>query len=252
MLKALLVDDEVAAIRSLELLLSQFCKDVEVIGTAHSGDEALVFIQNNKPDLIFLDIEMPRGSGFDFIEKCTDRDFEIIFITAYDNYALKAFKYSAIDYILKPIDIDELISSVEKVTQLRKANYNSKNKYFALFENLKSIIPNKMVVRVSKNFEYIDLTEVQYFETKELKALVHFVNGTILQIDDGLETIEKQLEEKNFFRIHSKYLVNSDQIKKITKGNTPSIEIINGIELPLDPSAKDSLIQRISSINNNK
>lgn len=249
MLKALLVDDEVAAIRSLELLLSQFCKEVEVIGTANSGDDALSLVIRHKPDLIFLDIEMPRGSGFDFIEKCPDRDFEIIFITAYDNYALKAFRYSAIDYILKPIDIDELVKAVDKVAQLRRANINSKNKYYALFENLKAIIPNKMVVKVNQNFEYIDLPEVLYFESSNDKITVHFLNQRIQYIDDNLNAIDKQLDDKNFFKTHNNYIVNVEHIKRIPKGNQQYIELVNGQEIPMNPGVKESLIQHISSLN---
>jgi len=249
MLKALLVDDEVAAIRSLELLLSQFCKEVEVIGTANSGDDALTIVLKNKPDIIFLDIEMPRGSGFDFIEKCTDRDFEVIFITAYDNYALKAFKYSAIDYILKPIDIDELVKAVEKVARLRRANINSKNKYYALFENLKTIIPTKMVVKADNNFEYIDLPDVLYFESLNGRIVVNFLNSKITYIDDNIDDIENKLCEKHFFRIHKNFLVNMDQIKRITKGNIHVIELNNGKELPINQDIKDSLIQQISNLN---
>jgi len=155
MLKALLVDDEIASVRSLEIILSQFCKQVEVVGVARSVDEALVLAAKLKPDLIFLDIEMPNGTGFDFIEKCNSCNFEIVFITAHDNYAVKAFKYSAIDYILKPIEIDELVKAVEKVVEIKKTSFDSRNKYNALFENLKEIIPQKLVVAVNDKYEYI-------------------------------------------------------------------------------------------------
>lgn len=249
MLKALLVDDEIAALRTLELLLSQFCKDIEVVGTASSSEEAVQKVTQSKPDLVFLDIEMPKGTGFDFIEKCPVRDFDIIFVTAYDNYALKAFRYSAIDYLLKPIDIDELVKAVEKVSKLRKAKIDTRNKYNALLENLKTIIPNKMVVRVEKGFEYIDISSITYFEFQNNALKVHFTNGKEMQLIESLEDIQDELDEKNFFRIHPNYFVNINSIKRIPKMGVNNIEMANGILLPIIPDVKDSLIRCLTDLN---
>jgi two-component system, LytTR family, response regulator len=249
MLKALLVDDEIASIRSLEILLSQFCKQVEVVGSARSVDDALIQTAKLKPDLIFLDIEMPSGTGFDFLEKCTNQNFEVVFITAHNSYAVKAFKYSAIDYILKPIEIDELVRAVEKVTEIRKTNFDSRNKYNVLFDNLKEIIPQKLVVFSGGQCEYIDLREVLFFEQADGSIVVRLENEKSLKIDEAFSSIEEQLLERGFFRIHHCYMVNTQKVRKIIKIGNGNVELVNGVILPLNPLKKDELILRLSERN---
>jgi len=249
MLKALLVDDEIASIRSLEILLSQFCKQVEVVGTARSVEEALALTVKLKPNLIFLDIEMPSGTGFDFLERSACCNFEIIFITAHDNYAVKAFKYSAIDYILKPIEIDELVKAVEKVAGLNKSNLDNRNKYNALFENIKEIIPQKLVVVINGKYDYIDLRDVLYFEFNGGAIIVHFEDGLNQKVDDLFSSIEEQLLDRDFYRIHQGYMVNTVKVKKIIKASGSSVELVNGIQLPLNPMKRDEFILKLSEMN---
>lgn len=133
MLKAIIIDDELAALRTLELLLNSYCPDVHLVGKGQSVDDGIELINKHNPDLIFLDIEMPQANGFELLEKLPTLDFEVIFITAYNQFAVKAFKYSAIDYILKPIDIEELVKAVEKVTEIRKTKISPRERYKALF-----------------------------------------------------------------------------------------------------------------------
>lgn len=250
MLRALLVDDEIASIRSLEILLSQFCKQVEVVGTARSVEDALSQTMKLKPDLIFLDIEMPSGTGFDFLEKSSCCNFEIIFITAHNNYAVKAFKYSAIDYILKPIEIDELVKAVEKVAELKQTNFDNRNKYNILFDNIREIIPQKLVVTIAGKYDYIDLRDVLYFELINNKIYVHLDDDIVRSIDDSLSSIEESLFDRDFYRIHPSYIVNTQKVKKIIKANNGNIELVNGSELPLNPLKKDEFIVKLSGINN--
>lgn len=249
MLRALIVDDEIASIRSLEILLSQFCKQVEVVGTARSVDEALSQSVKLKPDLVFLDVEMPSGTGFDFLERSIVCNFEIIFITAHNNYAVQAFKYSAIDYILKPIEIDDLIKAVEKVVEVKKTNLDSRNKYNALFDNLREIIPQKLVVIIKGQYEYIDLRDVVYFGLQGRAVEVHLENGLIFNIDDSFNSIESQLFERGFYRIHQDYMLNTLKVKKILKGSNGIVELVNGIQLPLSALKRDEFINKISEIN---
>lgn len=251
MLRALIVDDEIASIKSLEILLKQFCKQVEVVGVARSVDEALAATIKFKPNLIFLDIEMPSGTGFDFLEKSICCNFEIVFVTAHNNYAVQAFKYSAVDYLLKPVEISELIKAVEKVEEALKANINSRNKYNVLFENLKELIPQKLVVLIDGKYEYIDLREVLYLDLISAKLKVHMDDGSEIVIDDQLVAIESQLYERGFFRIHKDYLLNSFKAKKILKSNSNYVELINGTQLPLNPLKRDELIAKISELNIN-
>ncbi|NVO09839.1 MAG: response regulator transcription factor [Bacteroidales bacterium] len=245
MLKALLVDDEIASIRSLQILLNQFCPQVEVIGIARSVDEALEQVVKLKPELIFLDIEMPNGTGFDFLERCTNCNFDIIFITAHNNYAIRAFKYSAIDYILKPIEIDELTKAVEKVYELKKNNFNSQNKYSALFDNLKEIIPQKLVVAANGEYVYVDLREVLFFEVSDEKVLIHLENGSKLRVDETINAMEESLIERDFYRVNHNILVNIQKVQKIIKTGNGSVILVDGTLLTLNPLKKDDLITRL-------
>jgi len=249
MLRALLVDDEIASIKSLGILLEKFCPQVEIVGTARSVEEALLKVSKFKPELIFLDIEMPSGTGFDFLEKCTTCNFEIVFITAHDNYAVKAFKYSAIDYILKPIEIDELIKAVEKVVDIQKTNFDSRHKYNALFENLKEIIPQKLVVVTNGQYAYVDLREVLYFELVEDSLVLKMEDGRILKIDESLRNIEEQLLDRDFYRIHHSYFVNIQKVRKIVKAGNGCVELVNGMNLPLNVLKKEELILLLSERN---
>lgn len=247
MLKALLVDDEIASIKSLEILLSRFCPDVSIVGVARSVEEALVLTTKLKPELIFLDIEMPSGTGFDFLERCNACNFEIVFITAHDNYAVKAFKYSAIDYILKPIEIEELVKAVKKVLEIRRTNVDSRNKYNALFENLKEIIPQKLVVTAKGQYTYVDLRDVLYFEQYEGSVVVRMDDESNLRIEETLNTIEEQLIDRAFYRVHHNFIVNTQKVRKVIK--TGSVELANGLLLPLNPLKKDDLIIALSERN---
>ncbi|MHC1702384.1 MAG: LytR/AlgR family response regulator transcription factor [Tenuifilaceae bacterium] len=249
MLKALLIDDELASTRSLEILLSQFCKEVEVVGTARSAEEGLLSVSKLTPDVVFLDIEMPGGTGFDFLEKCQELNFEVVFITAHDSYAVKAFKYSAIDFILKPIEIDELIKAVDKVLELKKRNYDNRNKYNALFENLKTIIPNKLVVTVNGKYEYIDLRSVIFFENSNDNTLVKFSSKHSIFINESLDSLEEQLDEKNFYQINQTQMVNLEMVKKVEKTNYGIVVLNNDDILTLDSSRKEGLISRLMKLN---
>lgn len=251
MLRALIVDDEIASIKSLEILLKQFCKQVEVVGIARSVDEALASTIKFKPNLIFLDIEMPSSTGFDFLEKSICCNFEIVFVTAHNNYAVQAFKYSAVDYLLKPVEISELIKAVEKVEEALKANINSRTKYNVLFENLKELIPQKLVVVIDSKCEYIDLRHVLYLDLSSSKLKVHMDDGSEIIIDDQLVAIESQLYDRGFFRIHKDFLLNSIKAKKILKANSNYVELNNGTQLPLNPLKRDELIAKISELNIN-
>lgn len=249
MLRALIVDDEIASIKSLEILLNKFCKQVEVIGKAQSINEALEIVIKFKPDIVFLDIEMPSGTGFDFLERCPEISFDVIFITAYNNYAVKAFKYSAIDYILKPIEIDELVSAVEKISNHKKKEINNSNKYNALFENLKELIPQKLVVISNGKYEYIDLRSVVFLEQKQNSIILHQENKQTLEVDEPIESIEEQLIERHFFRIQQNCMINIQKVCKILKQNGYCIELTNGILLPVTNSKRDELVQKLSDIN---
>lgn len=250
MLKALIVDDEIASVRTLELLLSQFAKDVEVVDVARSASDALTKVDLIHPDIVFLDIEMPGGSGFDFLEQCNNRTFDVIFITAFEYYAVKAFKYSAIDYLLKPIEIEELESALIKVSNRRYSNFDGKNRYFALFENLKSILPSKLVVTIKNRSEYVDLKDIAYFQSNTNGSKVVKLNGESIDIDNKLSNLEEILDSKFFARINEKQLVNLKLVKKI--GRNGKLDMDKGLVLDVANEYLGYLVEQLEELVNSK
>ncbi len=250
MLKALIVDDEIASVRTLELLLSQFAKDVEVVDVARSASDALAKVDLIHPDIVFLDIEMPGGSGFDFLEQCNNRTFDVIFITAFEYYAVKAFKYSAIDYLLKPIEIEELESALTKVSNRRYSNFDGKNRYFALFENLKSILPSKLVVTIKNRSEYVDLKDIAYFQSNTNGSKVVKLDGEFIDIDNKLSNLEEILDSKFFARINDKQLVNLKLVKKI--GRNGKLDMDKGLVLEVANEYLGYLVEQLEELVNSK
>ena len=241
MLKALIVDDEIASFRTLEVLVGQFISNVQIVDIARSAAEALDKVERISPDLVFLDIEMPGGDGFDFLERCAARKFEVIFITAYNRYAIRAFRYSAIDYLLKPIDVDELRAAVERAIKRRYANFDGHNKYYALFENLRSVIPSKLVVTANQVCEYINLNDVCFLEDDDKMTRITFTGGNTMRVENQLSYFEEILGDRHFYRINSQQLVNMDHIRRIFNRTSDNLELDNGTLLAVDVGLKAGL-----------
>lgn len=249
MLKALIVDDELAAVGSLELMINKYVSDITVIGIARSVTEALKKVEYIAPDIVFLDIEMPGGTGFDFLERCSDRKFEVIFTTAYEVYALRAFRYSAVDYLLKPFGVDELIKAVEKVSNRIVTSFDSRKMYSALFENIKSILPQKLVVKIQNHSEFIDLSQISYFEMQGKGTRVYSDDGSFIHIDNDLIDLIEILDRKKFFKINDKQAVNTAKVKRVGK---LAVDLANGESLPLRPLLRKELIEYVENVNSIK
>lgn len=249
MLRAILVDDEVAAIRSLELLLSQVCSDVEVVAVARSGEEALDVVKHFNPDVVFLDIEMPKGSGFDFLQSYPDRTFDVIFITAYNQYAIKAFRFSAVDYILKPIDIDELERAVGKVRENRKAKMSSRARYYALFENLKSVIPYKLALpNLKGGLIYIDVREVVCFASVADATSIISVSDSEVRTTKTITELEQLIDDRYFFRVSHDTLINLRMVKEFQK-NKGVVLLEGNYTIPVPPDRRDMFVEHLLMCN---
>jgi two-component system LytT family response regulator len=252
MLKAIIVDDETAALRSIELLLQAYCPNVSLVAKGQSVKEGLELIKKHNPDIVFLDIEMPQGNGFELLEQAPDLNFEVIFITAYNQYAIKAFKYSAIDYILKPIDVDELVKAVDKVTEIRKSKVNPRERYAALFQNIKEIIPRKLVLPSKDGFIYIDLNSVTYVvEEKDHIKFFQQENSTT-ECPDVKLNIEEMLEEKGFLAIGNGMHVNLNKVVKIDKSGKGKIILEGGNSIEFATYNKEDFIDKLTAFNAKK
>lgn len=249
MLKAILVDDEIAAIRSLELLLKECCPDVQIIGTARSGNEALKLLTKENPDVVFLDIEMPHGSGFDLLENLTSFNFEIVFVTAYNQYAVKAFKYSAVDYILKPIDIDELVRAVDKVKVLRSSKVKTRARYTALFENLKGMLPNKLVIPQGTRFQTVNLDHVIMTIVKQNSFTFAMEDNKVVSCSTCNDNLSEMLVERGFLQVSSDSFINLSKVIKFDKTGKGFITLKNGKTVALELISKDDFIAQLTKFN---
>ena len=217
MLKAVIVDDELDAIESVKLILEENFSNIEIVGTAQSVVEASRVIAITKPNIVFLDIEMPDGTGFDVLEVIPERDFNVIFITAYNQYAIKAFKYSAIDYILKPIDIEEFINAVSKLEANNIAIPKVEEKINVLLENINGKKPEKIALSTSESIEFVKIMDIIQIEAEGSYSTLKFKDQTELVVSRNLGEFESLLEDHPFYRPHQSHLINLLHVKKITR-----------------------------------
>lgn len=215
MYKAVIVDDELDAIESIKLILSENFDSIEVVGTAQSVEDARRTILTTDPDIVFLDIEMPGGSGFEVLEGIPQRNFSVIFVTAYNQYAIKAFKYSAVDYILKPIDIDEFVNAVSKVKHQNNNKVN--DKINLLLENIKSSKPDKIALSTSESIEFVRIAEIVQIQAEGSYSTLKLLDQTELVVSKNLGEFESLLEDHLFYRPHQSHLINLLHVRKVTR-----------------------------------
>lgn len=245
MIRAVIIDDEKLARDVIANYLGEFCPDVEVVAQASSVKTALAAIQNTSPDLVFLDIEMPDGNGFDLLNMFEKIDFRIIFITAYSEYAIRAFRFSALDYLLKPVKIDEIIDAVARVRSAESRSMSTEI-INSLLSNLKSssarqstlIIPNLKGFEVLKVNDIIMCQADGYCTNFLLAGNRKVVSSKNLKHFDGL------LEDQNFMRVHHSYMVNLDHVSGYTRQG--EILLSDGLKAYLGDSYKAEFVKRFT------
>lgn len=211
MIKAIIIDDEASARKSLELAITDFCPQVSIIGIADDSLKGLKMIQQKNPDLVFLDVEMPHMTGVELIQSFKQRNFEVIFTTAYEQYALNAIKHNAIDYLLKPINVIELINSVKKVED----KLTTKQTPTLQEENtLKEALSDKIAVSTVGGTEYLSIKEIIMVEADGSYTKIHSVGNKTKTTSKSLKEWENLLTDPIFFRIHKSYIVNLSYISK--------------------------------------
>lgn len=246
-MKVLIVDDEHNARENLKILLERHVPSVTVKGMAGSVKEALVEVERLKPDIVFLDIEMPNENGFAFLEKVPELNFDVVFVTAYDHYALKAFKFSAVDYLLKPVDIDELKSAVERITNKRKSNSNNVK---VLMENKgqPGIANKKIVLSLSDQFLFVELKDIIRLEAEDYYTWFYFCNRERVLISRNLGEYEDLLAEQDFFRVHKSHLINLNHIHKVLKADGGIVVMSDSSQVPISKVKKNDFLKRISIV----
>ncbi len=243
MKRAIIIDDEENSRETLASFVGKYCPDLQVIAQADGVATGIEAIRTHKPDMIFLDIEMDDGLGFDILKSVPDMRFDVIFVTAYNQYATLAFRYSAVDYLLKPINPEELIQAVHKLSDNGRIDA-IEMKLEALFANKTTL--NKIAFPSMNGVRLEDTKNILYCESDNSYTVVHLINKEQLIVSKTLKDYDELLSENGFFRIHQKYLVNLNFIANYTKSDGGFVTLTNGKNLTVSRRRKDELISIIS------
>ena len=241
-MNAVIIDDEKDSRQILANYLVKYCPDVTVCGFGESVSSGLEVIQKYRPDIVFLDIEMPYGNGFDLLDKVDNLAFETVFVTAFDNFAIQALNQSAAYYLLKPIDIDELVKAVEKIKHERKAvNYTQHSRI--LLENIKAGAQQKIMLPTLEGFEIVTIQTILYCEAVDNFTRFYFESGTPLLICRTLKYFEEILKEHRFLRIHRSYLINPQYVIRYAKGRGGFVTMKNNQELEVSANKREEFLK---------
>ncbi len=241
-IKTLIVDDEEVSRQTLINFIGKYTPNIEIIGEAENIQQAQKMIEKENPQLVFLDVEMPFGNAFDLLENLEKINFQTVFVTAYSHYALKAINFSACYYILKPIDIDELILAVNKVSEnLLDKNFQLQTE--VLLQNIKSEnINHRLVLPVLDGFEVVKTSEIIMCKADGNYTEFYFKNGSKKVVSKNLKFFDALLDSKKFLRIHKSYLVNLNEITAYHKGKGGVVSMSNGQEVEVSPNKKKELL----------
>ncbi|HEY4965172.1 MAG TPA: LytTR family DNA-binding domain-containing protein [Puia sp.] len=244
-LKAILIDDELSSLQNLQYKILEYCPSVKVVAQTQNPEEAVRLIQQFKPDVIFLDIEMPRMSGFKMLEQIPEIDFEVIFITAYNHYAINAIRISAFDYLVKPVSIEELQLTVERLglSTVKK----NREKAELLKKNLSSPKSQEDNIALPANdgLEFIQIKQIIRIESSSNYSKVVLQNGQQLLVTRQLKDFEELLQEYRFYRVHHSHLINLNYIAKYIRGDGGQITMRNGDVIDVSRRKKEVFLKLI-------
>lgn len=245
MIKAIIVDDEPRNIRILKKLLEEFCPEVIIGGEAESAEAAINLIRTSHPDIVFLDIEMPFGNAFDLLDKLMPVNFQVIFVTAFDNYALKAFRYYALDYLLKPVDIEELKAAVKKAVDRVK----EKNMSQALDVFIQTMKPTKNSLQkiglpTNDGLIFTNIEDIVRCEASGSYTIIYLQDKQKFIVSKSLKEYEDLLPEDNFCRIHHSHIVNLAYVKKYFKGRGGYIEMNDSTTIEVATRKRDEFLAK--------
>lgn len=246
MIKAILIDDEVHCLDTLNMLIADYCPEVEVIEQCVSAKKGLLAIENYKPDIVFLDIEMPLMNGFELLEQFKEIPFSVIFTTSYDQYAIKAIRFSALDYLLKPVDPKELVIAVGKASTQKKLP--TAEQFNMLIDQIRNRQTGflKIAVPTSQGFELIPADQIIRLEADDNYTHLYLKNKSKITACRSLKEMEEQLHEFDFFlRVHHSYLVNLNEINKYIKGEGGYLVMADGSTVDVSRSRKEMLLKKL-------
>jgi two-component system LytT family response regulator len=245
-MKVIIVEDEISCQQYLEQILLDNFVDIEIVDIIDNVPDSIKRLEELKPDLVFLDVEIKMGSGFDILASIKERSFEVIFTTAFNTFAVDAFRYSAVDYLLKPLQVNLVIEAVNKVKN-RILNTHSPDLIDQLLLRLQSSSPqkNRLIIYTTEGMEFVEIPTIMFAEAKGNYTDIWLSNGTKITASKKLKEIEESLPAQSFFRVHHSYIVNLNFIKKYHKGRSGHLFLLNGKDIPVAESRKDDFLERL-------
>lgn len=255
-LRAIVVDDEELARKNLIMMLETYCPEIDVIGEAGNKEDAKSLIESSKPDVIFLDIRMPSGSeGFELLDELKERNFLVVFVTAFKDYAIKAFQANAAHYLLKPIDDEDLRVAVDKLIATRETFTNNPSNYETYFTSLKNLADrllknqasNRIAISHSKGVKIIEDDDITHIEASGNCSMIYFQDGSRYLDTRTLKVYEEILNNEKFYRIHKSYIINMTCIKDYISENGHIIALKNGVQLPVARNRVSAFLKTIKN-----
>ncbi len=246
MIQAIIIDDEKKCISLLQQLLQKSFPEVQVVATATNPEEGIRLIRQHEPSLLFTDIEMPNKNGFQVVEATRDVPYDVIFTTAYQQYAINAIRFAALDYLLKPIETDELAGAIGRY-KTRHKNDHQQQQFDLLFTNLKNITQpfNKLSIATTEGIIFINTSDIVYIEAAGSYTKLFLKNADVLVTSKNLKEFEEMLLHQTFFRIHHSYIINTNEIKRYIKGDGGTVIMTTSAELPVSKRRKEEFISRL-------
>jgi two-component system LytT family response regulator len=247
MITAVIIDDEKKCVSLLKHLIENHCADIKVVAEAGDALQGLGVIQMFKPDIVFLDIEMPGKSGFELLSALPEINFDIIFTTAYNQYAIKAIRFSALDYLLKPVDPDELKNAVARLYKKHHKNEQRAN-IDLLVNNIRSPQPNfsRITLSTQDGLVILHVNEIVYCEASGTYTIFYLKTKEKIMVSKTLKEYEELLKDHHFFRVHNSYLINLDEVKKYIKGDGGSVIMSNGDEVFVSKRRKEDFLSSLN------
>jgi two-component system LytT family response regulator len=245
MVTAIIVDDEPYSCESLATLLERYCPDIKLLDICYSGADALKAIKEQTPTLLFLDIEMPGMNGFEMLQHLPAINFSIIFTTSYDQYAIKAIKFSALDYLLKPVDREDLQAAVQKTIQSPKQSLPQQIEILLQKLNHPTIAVNKIAIPTMEGLQMLFVENIISCSSNSNYTILYLKNKQKITASRTLKEIEEMLEDYSFLRVHHSYLINLNEIEKYIKGDGGYLIMSDGSNIDVSRSRKEMLMKKL-------
>ncbi len=240
---SVIVDDEINNCLNLRTILNRYCEDLEVVATAHSAIDGIDIISKHKPQLVFLDIEMPDGSGFDLLERISNLNFEVIFVTAYDQYAIKAIKLSAIDYLLKPINILDLKTAVSRATDKIRSTHKINQTLSHYLSNIKTDSKERTIaLPTSERVVFAKVDEIVRMKGENNYTQIHLIDGKKILISKTIKEYENLLKNDGFIRTHQSHLVNKIHVKSYEKRDGGYLKMTDDSSISISRQRKEEVL----------